>query len=570
MTDVRTMTEAQAVVDRLVAGEAVWSATSLSERIRLLREMQVGVAAHSAQWVDVACRIKQLPAQSQQAGEEWLGGPYVVLEYLPALAQTLERLRDGRDVLAGYPVVSAPGDRIAVQVSPHGAFQYLLFSGYRTQVWMAPGVTLEQARAGAGLAERWPTATHGVAVVLGAGNAFSIPVLDVLYQLFAENRSVLLKLNPITDPLLGVFTRVLAPFIELGVVEIVTGGAASGALLTDSPDVAAVHMTGSEATHDAIVWGPGQEGQRAKAAGAPRLDKPVTSELGGVSPVIIVPDRWSTADLRFQAQNVASMRLHNSGCNCVAGQVVILSSDWPQKDAFLAELRAALTSAPQRPGWYPGCDDRVAAARDLHPDATLLASATPRLLLTGLDLTDPEESAFSTEYFSPVLGVAELPGTGGDFLDAAVTAANERLHGTLGANIIIEPATRKRLGPRFDESIAHLRYGCVAVNVWTAFAFMEARATWGAFPGHRADDIQSGTGVVHNALLLQNTERTVVTGPFRPFPQSVLHGEMSMAPTPTWYVTNRTAATTGRRVTQFAAQPRWRSLPAIFASALRG
>ena len=82
--------------------------------------------------------------------------------------------------------------------------------------------------------------------------------------------------------------------------------------------------------------------------------------------------------------------------------------------------------------------------------------------------------------------------------------------------------------------------------------------------------MQSGIGVVHNALLLADTERTVVTGPFRPAPQSVLRGEMSLSPKPPWFVTNSTAARTGRPLTDFAARPRWRALPAIFASAVRG
>ena len=82
--------------------------------------------------------------------------------------------------------------------------------------------------------------------------------------------------------------------------------------------------------------------------------------------------------------------------------------------------------------------------------------------------------------------------------------------------------------------------------------------------------MQSGIGVVHNALLLDDTERTVVTGPFRPAPRSVLHGEPTLSPTPPWFVTNRTAADTARLLTDFAARPRWRALPAILASALRG
>ena len=47
--------------------------------------------------------------------------------------------------------------------------------------------------------------------------------------------------------------------------------------------------TRSERTHDTIVFGPGEAGQEAKAAGTPRFGKPIRSELGGASPTIVVP-----------------------------------------------------------------------------------------------------------------------------------------------------------------------------------------------------------------------------------------------------------------------------------------
>ncbi|MGF0175702.1 hypothetical protein ACQF36_36055 [Streptomyces sp. Marseille-Q5077] len=126
------------------------------------------------------------------------------------------------------------------------------------------------------------------------------------------------------------------------------------------------------------------------------------------------------------------------------------------------------------------------------------------------------------------------------------------------------------MGPALDEANAELRYGTVALNAWTGVGHLTATATWGAFPGHTLDDVQSGVGVVHNALLLDGPERTVVRGPFRPAPRSFLHGEPVMSPKPPWLVTNRTAATTGRLLADFAAAPRWSALPRIFASALRG
>jgi acyl-CoA reductase-like NAD-dependent aldehyde dehydrogenase len=542
----------------------------VAERRRALLELQVAVAEVAEEWVDIARRIKQLPTGSSLVGEEWISGPWAVLAYVGHLQETLRRIDAGEAILDGYHFEKAPGGRLSVPVLPHGTFDRLLLSGFSAEVWMRPGLTEAEVRRSVGLTQRDPGNTQGIALVLGAGNIFSIAPLDVLYMLFAENRVAVLKLNPITDPLHGVFTRIFEPFAKLGAVEVITGDVEIGSTLAYHPGVAAVHMTGSEATHDAIVWGPGEAGQVAKAGGTPCLLKPMTSELGGVSPVIVVPGRWSRADLRFQAQHVATQRLHNSGHNCVGTQIVIVSSDWAQKEAFLAELRTALAEAPARPVWYPGCDLRVSSARESHGSAEAVGGAPMRTLLTGLDLADGTETAFDTEYFGPILGVAELPGTGAGFLDAAVEVSNERLRGTLGANIVIHPKTAKELGGRLQGAIAELRYGTVAVNCWTAVGYLTAAATWGAFPGHTAEDIQSGTGVVHNALLLDGTERTVAYGPFRPAPRSLLNGELSLTPKPAWFVNNKTADTTGRKLTAFAAKPGWGRLASVFVSAIRG
>ena len=81
---------------------------------------------------------------------------------------------------------------------------------------------------------------------------------------------------------------------------------------------------------------------------------------------------------------------------------------------------------------------------------------------------------------------------------------------------------------------------------------------------------QGGIGVVHNALLLDRPQKTIVRGPFRPFPRSVAQGEFTFMPRPPWFVTNRTAHVTGRRLTNYAADGKLKHLPGIFVSALRG
>ncbi len=126
-------------------------------------------------------------------------------------------------------------------------------------------------------------------------------------------------------------------------MRIVQGGGDAGAYLTAHPGIDHVHITGAAATFDTIVWGPSAGAGAAASArrreeGTPQLHEPITAELGGVSPIIIVPGVWTDADLQFQAEHVATMRLQNSGHNCIAGQVV------------LAEPRlAAAGCLPRRP-----------------------------------------------------------------------------------------------------------------------------------------------------------------------------------------------------------------------------
>ncbi|MEV5649264.1 aldehyde dehydrogenase family protein [Nocardia sp. NPDC052254] len=552
----------------LADGERRWARLPLTGRRDLLDRMRELTARHAQEWVDAAVRIKKLDPAAPLVGEEWLSGPYVFAASLTALSRSLESLAGGRSPLADA-TFSCAGEHVTVRALPSTRYDELLLSGFRAEVWLQRGVSSAAAKANAGLAQLQPAHTHGIGAVLGAGNITSIAPLDALYELIAHNRVVALKLNPVTDPLLPVFEKIFAPLSELGVVRILTGGAELGGRLVADERIAHVHMTGSAVTHDAIVWGAGAEGARRKAAGTPKLNKPISSELGGVSPTIVVPGDWSAGDLEFQARHLATQRLHNGGYNCVAAQAIIISADWPQKDRFLAALTAAIDTAPARDAYYPGSDDRVATARASYPEARRLGEHGERLLVTGLD-PGADETLYSSEYFAPVLGVVELPGTGAAFTRAAVDTANEKLTGTLGVNIVAHPDTVAELGEEFDSMIERLRYGTVAVNAWTAVGYLTPTASWGAYPGHTLDDVQSGIGVVHNAWLIDRIERTVVRGPFRPAPRSVLHGEWALTPKPPWFVDNRTAAQTGKLLTGFATDPRWTRLPAIFASALRG
>lgn len=569
-----------AAIAQLHTGARTWAQLTLDQRARLLGSVRAAVAAVAEEWADVAAQSKGLEPGHPLRGEEWLSGPYATLVALDAYRDSVAALARGESPLTNVKTDAAPGGRRRAHVFPLNAMDGVLLSGYTGEVWFEPGATEADVRRSAGLAQLTPTASGGVGLVLGAGNVTSIPVLDVMYELLAHNRVVILKVNPTQDALVPVFERGLAPLIEPGFVRIVRGGGDVGGYLAEHRGIAHVHITGAAPTFDAIVWGP-SSGPSASATARrrrenrPRLKKPITAELGGVSPIIVVPGEWSEADLAFQAEHVATMRLYNSGHNCIAGQVVLLSSEWPQREAFLAALRTAIDTAPTRPVWYPRSDEKLAAAASDYPDAVWCADGTRAIVEAA-----PGEAARAvqtTEYFAPVLGVVSMPGNGQEFLDRAVAHANDELAGTLGANVLIDPLTQAALGEGFERAIADLRYGTVSINSWTAFGFLTPTLPWGGFPGATIADVQSGIGIVHNALLLDHIERAVTRGPFRPFPRSAAPRSLgasngrafSVLPKPPWFVSSRTGARVSEGFTRFRMDGNRAKLAATLVQAFR-
>lgn len=559
-----------AAVDTLRTHAGEWARMPVSEKIRWLLESRARLGRVADRWVRESAAAKGIEPGSPWVGEEWVTGPWALAAGINGLLDTLREVARGR--LPRFPGARTLADgRLAVPVFPRSVFDRLLLSGIHAEVWMQPGVTEATLPRHVATFYLRANAEGRVALVLGAGNINSIAPLDALHRLFAHGHVVLLKLNPVNAYLAPILEDTLAPFVDGGVLRIVSGGAEVGGYLAYHPGIHEVHITGSARTHDAIVFGPGPEGERRRRLRQPRLDKPISSELGGVGPAIVVPGPWSEADLRFQAENLATMKLHNGGCNCVAAQVLVLPREWALREPLLAEIRRLFAALPPRHAYYPGAADRWRTAVAAHPEAERFAGDVPRTLIAGLDPARGDEICFTAEFFGAVFAETSLPGAdAAQFLDAAVDFCNERLDGSLGATLLVHPKTKRELGDRLERALMRLRYGAIGVNVWNAAAFLVAQCPWGAYPGHTLEDVSSGRGVVHNSFLLEDLEKTVIHGSFYPFPRSWAHGDTSLLPRPPWFVTNRTAATTARRVATFAADPGWRHLPGIFLSALRG
>ena len=551
-----------------------WARLPVAQKIEFLRGLARNTAAAAQRWAAAGSKAKGLSMDAPLSGEEWTSGPWAFLFGVNRLVETLTSIeKTGTPALKSGSVHTRPDGQVVVDVFPQNIWDKLLLSGVSAEVWMEPGVTAASLPGTMGVFYKEKDPEGAVALVLGAGNIASIAPLDVLYKLYAEGRVCLLKMNPVNEYLGPILEEIFADFVAQGFVAFVYGAQEVGEYLTRHDGIEEIHMTGSDRTHDAIVFGTGDEGKRRKARHEPVSNKKMSSELGNVSPTIVVPGPWSDADLRFQAEHIATQKLHNGGFNCIASQIVITDAGWEQGDALLRQVREVMASAPQRPAYYPGAGARQKELAGAHSDADVVGgdNAAPRTLITGLDSSNPDEVCFKTEAFAGVLGATTIAaGSVDEFLDKAVSFCNDTLWGTLGANIIIHPTTAREHAAALDRAIANLRYGTVGVNAWTGVGFLLAQATWGAFPGHTLDDIQSGIGVVHNSLLFDKPQKSVVRAPFYPYPRSYAHGQMTLLPKPPWFVTNRQSHRVAERLLKFEATHSMAHVPGIFIAALRG
>lgn len=557
-----------AAVAALQERKAAWTAVGVRERIALLEQMRRDYLAVADRWAAAGIAAEGIDPESPAAAEETLAGPYLVLRNLRLLQQSLEDIAaTGRPRIPG-PVRTLPNGQVAARVFPMDLYDRLFYSGVTAEIWMQPGVTPGT------LHETMATAYHGggqlgaVALVLGGGNASSIGPMDALYKLFVENQVVLLKAHPVNAYLGPLLEEGFQALGRRGFFKIVYGGAEEGAFLCRHPGVDEIHITGSDRTYDAIVFGTGEEGRRNKAERRRILTKRITAELGNVSPVIVMPGppgSWSDADIAFQAENLVSMLVNNAGFNCNAARVIVQSAHWPERARLDAAVRQLLAKVPQRQAYYPGASDRYDAFLAAHPQAhqagTRQGTRLPWAWIPGLDATQKDDIAFTTEAFCGVFGEVGLEGADPvEYLERAVAFANDTLWGTLNVTLIVHPASMKDLATAqaVEKAITDLRYGTVSINHWAAVGYGLGVTPWGAFPRHEPHDIKSGVGVVHNTLMFDRVEKGVVRSPFR------------TSPKPVWFATHKTSHRLVPKLNRFEAAPSVAKLPGIFALALRG
>ena len=557
-----------AAVRTLQERKDAWVNVSVRERIALIDHLIHDFHALQERWVAACLQAKGLTAQSPAAGEEWATGPYATLKHLRQLRSSLSDIaRYGSPRIPG-PVRALADGQVVAQVFPQTSYDRIFYGGVTAEVWQQPGVTVEGLPQTMAVAYRQKSAGR-VALVLGAGNVSSIGPMDALYKLFVENQVVALKANPVNAYLGPLLEEAFRALVEGGYLRILYGDAAEGAYLCQHPGIDEIHITGSDKTFDAIVWGVGPEAAARKAAGTPLLQKRITGELGNVSPVIVVPGPWSQSDIAYQAAHIVSMLTNNAGYNCNATRVIIQREGWDRREPLLQAMRGIFRQTPARAAYYPGSHERYAAFTQAHPEAERFGAegseagdgALPWTLISGLDAQATDDICFTTEAFCALFAETTLAAESVvDYMDRAVDFCNQQVWGTLSATLLVHPDSLRdpAVAQAVERGIANLRYGSIGVNYWGGVSFALGVTTWGAYPGHPLDDIRSGNGVVHNALMFGQPQKSVIRAKFR------------LMPIPPWFATRgKVASSVFRQLADLEAQPSLARAPGIAIAALR-
>jgi acyl-CoA reductase-like NAD-dependent aldehyde dehydrogenase len=505
-----------------------WIELPIEERIALLEQVQIDFRKVWIRWVNYSVAAKGIIDRKTGNDWDWLEiSP--INRLFSMLLRSLRAIRDGR-------MPNDPGDyhiltngQVAARVYPDSLAHSLTFRNLTIDVWLEPGVTLDEAHSMQAKQYFVADKQGRVALVLGAGNASALPTSDTFHKLFVDLCVVILKMNPVNSYIGPLMEEAFSSLIDRGILRIVYGGAEEGNYLVHHHLIDEVHMTGSDRTFDAIVFGTGEEGRRRKASNTPLVSKPVEGELGCITPWIIVPGDWSEKEVRHQAARMAFWMMRHEGYICFAPRILVLHQSWPHRQLFMDSLQSALESVAPIRAYYPGSAETQRSFVQSHPEAIEIGGdeddRVPWTIIPNLDPTMREDICFRRESFSGLCGEVTLEAASiPDYLDQAVDFLNETVWGTLSATLVVSERSlaNPEISVAVERAIEKLRYGTVALNGPGTLGFYTMVAPWGGFPGSTLDDIQSGTGRVTNALMLHRPQKTVVRAPFTWWPYPFL------------------------------------------------
>lgn len=567
MLKTTTYNEIDTYLTSLTSEKYDFARLSIAKRIDLLQELLQNTLDIAEEMARETSQQKGLNFNEPSTAEGWVLGPIMIVRNIRLLIESLTKLQHERPLISNRRMHKSIDERVLVEVFPSNIYDKLLFRGITANVRMLPDVDFSNVNALTAAYYRTQPDKRktNLVLILGAGNVESIPICDVLAKMFIEGKLCILKISPVNAYLGPLFERIFAGLIRQHLFAIVYGGAEVGNYIAYHTLINEIHITGSDKIHDTIVWGTGAEGAIRKAKQQPLLQKIITSELGNISPVIVVPGPYSEKELAFQATSLAGAVTNNASFNCNATKLLIQARKSAFRDLFLNRIAAILANIPTRKAYYHGAEQRWQQIIAGHTHVMHLgkpsAGELPWTLITQVDPENFRDPVFTMEPFCSVLSETSIDGDSpSDFLMNAVKFANEKVWGTLNITIIIHPKTLKdpKVAHALELAISQLRYGMVGINLWPAIGYFFMTPPWGGYPSATLNDIQSGIGWVHNTFMLSGIEKTIIRSPLR------------IAPKPLWLPDNRAANKLAQAYLAVEAAPAWWKLPRVIFNAMRG
>jgi len=443
--------EVGSLVAAAAAAQAAWAETPVADRARVLLAVSREVLRRADEIADVVVAETGKPRVEAVTSEL-----YPALDALTWLAAEAPRLLEPERV--AYPQLHLKHKRATLLYEPIGV----------------------------------------VAVISPWNFPFGIPFTQLAYAIAAGN-AVVLKPSELT-PLSGALAAEL--FVDAGApVRVAQGDGAVGEALVRAPGVGKVLFTGSA-----------EVGRLVAASAGERL-VPVTLELGGKDPMLVLDD----ADLARAVDGALWSSFTNSGQVCSGVERIYVQGDL--YEPFVEELARKARALDLGPLISEEQRDRVAALVDdaVAGGARVLAGARvperPGWFYEPTVLVDvpPAARIERDETFGPVVTVARVVDE-----EAAVRAANENAYG-LGASVWTKD------GERAQRVARRLRAGTVWHNDH-AYSYASSQATWGGRG-------ESGFGRTHSKHGLYD-----LTAP------KFVDSDSGRVPVPWWYPYDERAA----------------------------
>ena len=503
--------------------------------ISMLEQTIDNIKSISYYWATLASEKKGTLTESKE-GEEWISGPFASIY---ALQYFIETLKNNKDLDKSM----FDEKKNSYKVFPTKNIEKLLFPFLNAEIIFGKNLSFEQINKYRGFANRFQNNKPKITLILGAGNVSSIPFLDALFHMIAYKSVIYLKLNPVNDYLLPIFIQVFEPFITRGFMIITEGDLEASKYLSEHDGFQHTHLTGSNFTYENIVYGKILNEKERSLKSIQKINKkPITSELGNVTPIIIHPGNWTKSEIKHQARKIVTAKLNNSGFNCIAAQVIILPKDWKHTQKLKENIIYYLKKIGDTTSYYPGASENLndLLESDNYEQINSLSCNTP-FLVADLDL---EKEYADKEVWSTALYFKEIPYTSyEDFCIQSIDYVNNELWGNLGISVLIKNHNSKANQTILHKYVDGLKYGTVAINEWAALGFAIPTLPWGGYPGNKDNDIQSGQGYVHNSLLFESPQKGVLYSKFR----------LSRIIDPPWFITNRKAHKIFKNLTYYQA-----------------